>query len=78
MFFSEFKNSISYTKPLDETIPAEKKDLFEEDGMEKKYEKVLNHIRLSNGDDRPNTEQFYVKKIEALGNENKVTKKIKN
>ena len=44
----------------------------EQEIIEKKYDKILDHIRLSNNEYRPHTETFYAKQINQLGNEGKV------
>ena len=41
--------------------------------LESQYDKVLNHIRLSNSPrDRPNSENFYIHKINTFEKEGKV------
>ncbi len=52
-------------------------DFEEDDEDEKKYEKVLDHIRLSNGPDRKNNENFYAHKMNQLAENGKVFKFIK-
>lgn len=50
--------------------------LKEDDEYEKKYDKILNHIRLSNDKDRANTEKFYANKINELVNMGKLKEAI--
>ena len=50
----------------------EKINALDEDEEEKKFDKVLNHIRLSNRSDRPNTANFYAHKMKQLAEEGKV------
>ena len=71
--YRSFKTSVSYSKPLADSKFLSEEDLdFEEDEDEKKYEKVLDHIRLSNGPDRINNENFYAHKMEQLADNGKV------
>ena len=54
----------------------DKEDTKEQEELENKYEKVLNHIRLSNSpNERPNSDNFYAHKIKTLGHQGKVEKK---
>lgn len=64
---STYKTNISTSKPIEETL----NEKFEEED-EKEYDKVFNHIRLSNGPDRPNTDGFYGHKIKTLSRQGKV------
>jgi hypothetical protein len=74
-----FKTSVSYSKPLSESkflrkeLKSEEKiDALDEDEEEKKFDKVLNHIRLSNESDRPNSENFYAHRMNQFAEQNKV------
>ncbi|CAF0776090.1 unnamed protein product [Brachionus calyciflorus] len=72
----ELKTSLDYTKSINESKSFKnQKNVFEQDEIEKKYDKVLNHIRLSN-ENRPNTEQYYANKMNDLVKQDKIKQAI--
>lgn len=74
MISSQFNEDIEYTKSVYKS-KNEKEIDDEQNGIEKKYDKILNHIRLSN-ESRNNNEQFYGHKINALAKEGKIKEAI--
>jgi hypothetical protein len=72
LYYSAFKSSVGFLKPLEEIAGLESSKPDEDNEVEKKYDKVLNHIRLSNDGYKPHEETYYEKKILALAEQNKV------
>lgn len=73
-------STIGYKKPLSDSKFLSKSsgndEDLEDDKYEKKYDKILKHVRLSNDPrERDNNENFYAHKIKELAKQKKVTPK---
>ena len=72
---SDIPSSIGYKKPLSDSkfLNNQSTEDVEDDEDEKKYDKILKHIRLSNDPrERDNTENYYAHKIKELAKQKKV------
>lgn len=56
------------SRPLSESIEYDAED----EEREHKYEKVLDHIRLSNDPNRPHTDNYYAHRMKKFAEEGKV------
>lgn len=67
---NEFK-SITFKSSITSAFPTSK-EILDEDEDEKKFDKVVNHIRLSNDEYKPHTSVYYSKRMKEFAKEGKV------
>jgi hypothetical protein len=76
LFLRDIEMSTGFKKPLSDIKHLNKIEETEQNEIEKRYDRVLNHIRLSNGKDRQHSEYYYVTKINELTEQRKVSQLV--
>ena len=64
-----FQTEVSTSRPISEVPGFKNNDVNQ---YEEEYEKILDHVRLSNDSFKPHTEAYYSKRMHAFANEGKV------